>query len=57
MYGRTALISNLVSKARDRVRGFYGLHKSNAKKTKDDVEWLLIESRFMYGNIDLQVRE
>jgi len=57
MYGRTALISNLVTKARDRVRGFYGLNKANAKKTKDDVEWLLIDSRFMYGNVNLQVHE
>lgn len=53
MYGRTALISNLITKARDRVRGFYSLKKSNA--TKDDVDWLLSESRFMYGGIDLQV--
>lgn len=55
MYGRTALISNLVTKARNRVRGFYGLNKSNAKKTRDDIEWLLTESRFMFGGIDLQV--
>ena len=55
MYGRMALISNLITKARDRVHGFYGLNSSNARKTSEDVEWLLIDLKFMYGNIDLQV--
>jgi len=53
MYGRTALISNLITKARDHVRGFYSLKKSDA--TKGNIDWLLSESRFMYGGIDLQV--
>jgi Domain of unknown function (DUF6532) len=54
MYGRSAFISNVISKARERVRGFYGLN-GTSDKIRDDVEWLLSESRFMYGAIDVEV--
>jgi len=54
MYGRSALISNLITKARDRVRGFYGLN-GTCDKIKEDVEWLLTDSKFMYGDINIEV--
>jgi len=54
MYGRSALISNLITKARDRVRGFYGIN-GTSDKIKEDVEWLLTDSKFMYGDINIEV--
>jgi Domain of unknown function (DUF6532) len=54
MYGRSALISSVISKARERVRGFYGLN-GTSDKTREDVEWLLTDSKFMYGDINLEV--
>ena len=54
MYGRSALISNVITKARERVRGFYGL-SGTVDKIREDVEWLLTDSKFMYADIDLEV--
>jgi hypothetical protein len=54
MYGRSALISSVISKARERVRGFYGLN-GTADKIRGDVEWLLTDSKFMYGGVNLEV--
>jgi Domain of unknown function (DUF6532) len=54
MYGRSALLSSVIGKARERVRGFYGLSGAS-DKIREDVEWLLTESRFMYGDISLEV--
>jgi Domain of unknown function (DUF6532) len=54
MYGRSALISSVITKARERVRGFYGLSGSS-DKVRGDVEWLLTDSKFMYGEINLEV--
>ena len=55
MYGRSSLFSNLITKARERVKGFYSLENSKPEKAREDVEWLLIDSRFMYGGVDLAV--
>jgi hypothetical protein len=55
MYGRTQFISSLITKARDKVRGFYQLMGS-ADQVREDVKWLLTQSRFMYAEIDLDVR-
>ena len=54
MYGRSALISNVITKARERVRGFYSLSGAS-DKVREDVEWLLTDSRFMYGDINVEV--
>jgi hypothetical protein len=54
MYGRSALISSVITKARERVRGFYGL-SGTSDKIRGDVEWLLTDSKFMYGDINLEV--
>jgi Domain of unknown function (DUF6532) len=54
MYGRSALISSLITKARERVRGFYGL-SGTSDKIREDVEWLLRDSKFMYADINLEV--
>jgi hypothetical protein len=54
MYGRSALLSSVVIKARERVRGFYGL-SGTSDKIRGDVEWLLTDSKFMYGDINLEV--
>ena len=51
MYGRSALISNIITRARERVRGLNG----TSDKIRADVEWLLAESRFMYGDIVIEV--
>jgi hypothetical protein len=55
MYGRTALLSGIISKARERVRAFYGLSGSH-QQVRENVEWLLAESKFLYGEVDLSVR-
>lgn len=54
MYGRTQFISTLITKARDKVRGFYQL-MGTPDKVRDAVKWLLTESRFMYGEVDAEV--
>jgi len=54
MYGRTQFLSTLITKARDKVRGFYQLI-GTPDKIRDGVKWLLTESRFMYGDIDVEV--
>lgn len=55
LYGRTQFISSLITKARDKVRGFYHLMGS-ADQVRENVKWLLTQSRFMYDDIDLEVR-
>lgn len=55
MYGRTQFISSLITKARDKVRGFYQL-VGTADHVREDVKWLLTQSRFMYAEIDIDVR-
>ena len=54
MYGRSALISSIISKARERIRGFYGISRTS-DKIRDVVEWLLMDSKFMYGDINVEV--
>ena len=54
MYGRSALISSIISKARERIREFYGI-SGTSDKIRDDVEWLLMDSKFMYGDINVEV--
>jgi hypothetical protein len=56
MYGRTQFLSNLITKAREKVRGFYHL-MGTVDKVRDDIQWLLTESRFMYGDINIEVCE
>jgi len=55
MYGRTQFISSLITKARDKVRGYYHL-MGTADQVREEVKWLLTQSRFMYPDIDLEVR-
>ena len=54
LYGRTGILSNVITKAREKVRGFYGLN-GKVEIVRDGVEWLLKESHFMYGDVDFQV--
>ncbi|KAF8868748.1 hypothetical protein CPB84DRAFT_1857179 [Gymnopilus junonius] len=49
---KSQLLSNVISKACERVRGFFGLNGIQ-DKVRDDVQWLLTESRFMYGEVDI----
>jgi hypothetical protein len=56
MYGRTQFLSNLITKAREKVRGFYHL-MGTVDKVRDDIQWLLTESHFMYGDINIEVCE
>ncbi|KAF8894374.1 hypothetical protein CPB84DRAFT_1848505 [Gymnopilus junonius] len=55
MYGRTGLISSIISKARDKVRAFYCLG-GEPEAIKKDVEWLIKDSHFVYGSINLKER-
>ena len=54
MYGRNAIMNIIITKARTKVEGHYQLSGS-LQKVKDDVEWLLKDAAFMYGDIKLQV--
>jgi hypothetical protein len=54
MYGRTQFISNVITKTQEKVQGFYHLI-GTVNKIKDDVQWLLTEYRFMYGDINIEV--
>lgn len=54
MYGRNAIMNSIITKARTKVEGHYQL-SGDSQKIKDDVEWLLKDAAFMYGNIKLQV--
>lgn len=55
MYGRTALISGVITKARDRVKAHYCL-TGTLNQVRDRVEWLLKDSVFVYGGIEAGVR-
>ncbi|KIM35960.1 hypothetical protein M413DRAFT_32094 [Hebeloma cylindrosporum] len=55
MYGRNAIMNSIVSKARTKVEGYYQL-SGGPQKIKDDVEWLIQDGAFMYGDIELQKR-
>lgn len=54
MYGRTALLSSIITKARDRVRIFYTLTGTH-QQVREDVEWLLTGANFTYGGVDVKV--
>lgn len=54
MYRRSALISSVITRACERVSGFYGLSRT-PDKIREDVEWLLTDSKFMYGDINVKV--
>lgn len=54
MYGRTALISNIISKARERVKSHFSL-SGDTEKVRKEIEWLLTDAHFMYGEINLVV--
>ncbi|PPQ83758.1 hypothetical protein CVT26_005421 [Gymnopilus dilepis] len=55
LYGRTGLVSSIISKAREKVRAYYGL-SGDPECVKKDVEWLLKSSHFVYGDINLKER-
>jgi len=54
MYGRTQLIGNIISKAREKVKGHYGL-KGDAEKISSDVKWLLEKAHFVFGDLNVEV--
>jgi hypothetical protein len=47
-------MSSIISKARDKVRAYYGL-SGEPGLVREDVGWLLAKSHFAYGGIDLRV--
>ncbi|KAF8883758.1 hypothetical protein CPB84DRAFT_1789745 [Gymnopilus junonius] len=53
MYGHTGLISSIISKAREKVRAYYGL-SGDPEAIRRDVEWLLKDSHFVYRGICLK---
>lgn len=55
LYGRTQFISSLITKAHDKVPGFYNL-TGTADQVRESVKWLLTQSRFMYADLDVAVR-
>ncbi|KAF8152401.1 hypothetical protein B0H34DRAFT_800843 [Crassisporium funariophilum] len=54
MYGRNAMFNSIVSKARSMVEAHYKLG-GTLDKVKSDVDWLLEDANFMYGDIDLEI--
>jgi hypothetical protein len=55
-YGKGGLFNNVISKARARIVGHYGLTGTN-DQVKSMVEWLLAKCQFLYGDLDLKVSE
>ncbi|KAF8168382.1 hypothetical protein B0H34DRAFT_793001 [Crassisporium funariophilum] len=53
MYGRNAMFNSIVSKAQSTVEAHHKLG-GTLDKVKSDVDWLLEDTNFMYGNIDLE---
>ena len=47
-------MSSIISKARDKVRAYYGF-SGEPDQVRADVAWLLTKSHFAYGGIDLRV--
>jgi hypothetical protein len=54
LYGRNALISNIITKAREKVKSFYNFG-NDVSKVKHSVEWLIQDVRFMFGKVDIEV--
>ncbi|PPQ92334.1 hypothetical protein CVT25_008516 [Psilocybe cyanescens] len=54
MYGRAALISNIITKARERVKAHYNL-SGDPNTISEDVKWLLEKAHFIYGNLNIKV--
>jgi hypothetical protein len=54
LYGRTALISNVIAKARDKVKSFYGF-SDRVAEVKAAVEWLIQDAHFIFGSVDVKV--
>jgi hypothetical protein len=55
-YGKGALFNSIVTKARQRVVGHYGLD-GNMDSIIEKVEWLLNASHFIYGELNLKVQK
>jgi hypothetical protein len=49
-----ALISNVITKARDKIKSFYGFSE-NVAEVKQAVEWLIEDSHFIFGSVDIKV--
>ena len=47
-------MSSIISKARDKVRTYYGF-SGEPDIVREDVAWLLTKSHFAYGGVDLRV--
>lgn len=54
MYGRTALLSSIISKARERVKAHYGF-KGEPTKIEADIKWLLEKAHFIFGGLNIEV--
>jgi len=49
-----ALISSVITKARDKIKSFYGFSE-NVAEVKQAVEWLIEDSHFIFGSVDIKV--
>lgn len=50
-----ALVSSIISKAREKIKAFYGLTSNNQREIKSVVEWLILEGHFIFGLVDADV--
>ena len=48
------LISSVISKARDKIKSFYGFTESTTEVRKA-VEWLIKDAHFIFGSVDVKV--
>jgi len=49
-----ALISSVITKTRDKIKSFYEFSE-NAAEVKQAVEWLIKDSHFIFGSVDIKV--
>ena len=54
-YGKTVLFNSVVTKARQRIAGYFGLQSGPVPDIQAKVEWLLTASCFIYGDLDVKV--
>ncbi|KAF8906949.1 hypothetical protein CPB84DRAFT_1844084 [Gymnopilus junonius] len=56
LYGKTVLFNTIITKARQRVAGYFHLTVGSVEEIKDKVTWLLTKSNFFYGDLDVNKR-
>ncbi|KAF8870514.1 hypothetical protein CPB84DRAFT_1855527 [Gymnopilus junonius] len=56
LYGKTVLFNTIITKARQRIAGYFHLMVGSVEEIKDKVTWLLTKSNFFYGDLDVNKR-